>query len=118
MEAKNLNEIMKQDPSLEKGKFSKVFERQCPVEMKIVEQNIIQMVNQDIRTQENLHFKLLTRGKERMTTINKGEESIGSRPRDIDGVAKETIDRSIKVDADQNPDQIRLEILSDNDFFF
>ena len=44
MEGKNLNEIMKQDPSLEHGKFVNVFERKCAVEMKIVETNILQMV--------------------------------------------------------------------------
>lgn len=41
MEAKNLNEIMKQDPSFRGGEYNKVFERKCPVEMKIVEMSIL-----------------------------------------------------------------------------
>jgi len=41
MEGKNLNEIMKQDPSTRGGQYNKVFERKCPVEMKIVETSII-----------------------------------------------------------------------------
>lgn len=48
MEARNLNEIMKQDPSCRGGSFSKVYERQCPVEMKITEMSILQMVRQNV----------------------------------------------------------------------
>jgi len=45
MDGKNLNEIMKQDPSLERGKFSKVYERKCKVAMKITEETILQRLN-------------------------------------------------------------------------
>ena len=48
MDGKNLNEIMKQDPSIEKGRFSKVYERKCPVEMKIIEQTILDRVGQNV----------------------------------------------------------------------
>ena len=64
MEGKNMNEIMKQDPSLENGKYVSAFERKCPTEMKIVELNILQMVGQDISETEDLHFKILVKGRE------------------------------------------------------
>ena len=54
MDGKNLNEIMKQDPSFRGGSFSKSFERKCPVEMKIIELSILQMVGQDVSSTENL----------------------------------------------------------------
>jgi hypothetical protein len=43
---KNLNDIMKQDPSTRGGIFNKTFERKCQVELKIVEKSIIDMVGQ------------------------------------------------------------------------
>ena len=61
MDGKNMNEIMKMDPSTRAGEYSKNFERKCPVEMKIIEMSIIRMVNQDISSQENLQFKLMTK---------------------------------------------------------
>lgn len=48
MEGKNINELMKMDPSLHNGSYFKVYERKCPIEMKIVEMNILQMVGQEI----------------------------------------------------------------------
>jgi hypothetical protein len=41
MELKNLNELMKSDPSLENGKFVISYERRCPLEMKITEPSIL-----------------------------------------------------------------------------
>lgn len=41
MDTRNLNEIMKLDPSLENGKFVIAYERKCPIEMKIVEPSIL-----------------------------------------------------------------------------
>jgi hypothetical protein len=89
MDANNLNEIMKQDPSLQGGNFAKVFERKCPVEMKIVEMSILQMVGQEVSSQENLSFKLMV---------------------------KQVADKSSNNSS--QPDIIRLELMSDNDFFF
>jgi hypothetical protein len=66
MDGRNLNEILKQDPSLRKGEFSKVFERRCEVEMKIVEQSILKMVNQNIVCQEKMNFKILVKGREKL----------------------------------------------------
>ena len=59
-----MNEIMKQDPSLENGKYVSAFERKCPTEMKIVELNILQMVGQDVSEVEDLHFKILVKGRD------------------------------------------------------
>ena len=42
---KNLNEIMKTDPSYRNGEYTKVFERKCNVEMMIIDPAIVQMVN-------------------------------------------------------------------------
>jgi hypothetical protein len=44
MDSRNLNEIMKSDPSLEGGKFCKVYERKCNAEIIIDEESIIRMV--------------------------------------------------------------------------
>jgi hypothetical protein len=41
MDTRNLNEIMKLDPSLENGKYVIAYERKCPIEMKIVEPSIL-----------------------------------------------------------------------------
>lgn len=63
MEGRNLNEIMKQDPSIEKGRFCKVYERKCPVEMKIIEETILHRVGQNVQQKEDLHFKILVKGR-------------------------------------------------------
>ena len=88
-----LNSIMKQDPSFRQGTYGKVFERKCPVEMKIIEQSIINMVGQDVTDTEHLHFKLMV--KQADTGSDKKSEL-----------------------SDLNPDIIRLELMSDNDYFF
>jgi len=48
MESKNLNEIMRSDPSLEGGKFVKVYERKCGSDMIIDEESILRMVGQGV----------------------------------------------------------------------
>lgn len=75
MDGRNINEIMRQDPSLQGGKMSKVFDRHCSVEMKIIEMNILQMVGQDVTSTEDLQFKILVKNRERLP-IKKGEETI------------------------------------------
>ena len=72
MDGKNMNNLMKEDPSLEKGKWVRCFERKCNVEMKIIEPSIVQMVNEEISNTEELLFKILVRGKEfEHTSISK-----------------------------------------------
>ena len=86
---RNLNDIMRQDPSARGGIFNKIFERKCQVELKIVEKSIISMVGQVPVSNEKLQFKLMTKN-------------------------------STKKDSAGNfyPDLIRLELMSDNDYFF
>ena len=48
MESKNLNEIMRSDPSLEGGKFVKVYERKCASDMIMDEESILRMVGQGV----------------------------------------------------------------------
>lgn len=63
MEGKNLNELMKSDPSLEAGSWNLLFERKCSVEMKIIEPSILAMVQEDISNTEELNFKVLSKSK-------------------------------------------------------
>jgi|DEB0MinimDraft_12_1074336.scaffolds.fasta_scaffold14619_3 hypothetical protein len=94
MDGQNLNEIMKMDPSFRGGDYNKVFERKCPIEMKIIEKSIIDMVGQQISSQENLQCKVMVKNQDkRDTEKNSGSSSI-------------------------QPDILRLEIMSDNDYFF
>ena len=44
MDGKNMNELMKSDPSLDNGRWNLLFERKCQVEMKIIEPSILAMV--------------------------------------------------------------------------
>ena len=85
----NLNEIMKHDPSVRQGAFKKVFERKVEVTMMIIEQSILAMVGQQIAHIEQYNFKILVRN---------------SNKRDENGEAI--------------PEVIRLEIMSDSDYFF
>ena len=94
MDGRNLNEILKQDPSLEDGACVKVFERQCNIQIKIIEMSIIQMVGQEVQSEEKVNFKILVKGHENIE------------------------DENLRLDPEQNPDIIRLEIMSDNDYFF
>lgn len=81
---------MKQDPSTRNGEFSKQFERKCNVEIKIVETPILQLVGkEDIASLENLQFKVLVKNSDK---------------RDSAG--------------DFIPEVLRLELMSDNDYFF
>ena len=41
MDGQNMNNLMREDPSLEKGKWTRCFERKCNVEMKIIEPSIV-----------------------------------------------------------------------------
>lgn len=45
MDGNTLNDLVKQDPSFRQGQYSKVFERKCPLEMRIEEVGILQLVN-------------------------------------------------------------------------
>ena len=64
MDGRNLNELMKSDPSLEDGAWNLLFERKCSVEMKITEPSILAMVHfEDISTTEELNFKVLSKSK-------------------------------------------------------
>lgn len=80
---------MRQDPSTKGGVFNKIFERKCQVELKIIEKSIIDMVGQVPVSNEKLLFKLMSKNSE-------------------------------KKDAVGNffPELIRLELMSDNDYFF
>jgi hypothetical protein len=49
METKNLNEIMRSDPSLEGGRFVKCYERKCGADMIIDEESILRMVGQGVQ---------------------------------------------------------------------
>lgn len=62
-----MNEIMRSDPSLEGGKFVKVYERKCGSEMIIDEESILRMVGQGVQEQEVLSFKILVKGREYIT---------------------------------------------------
>ena len=108
MDGRNLNEIYKQDPSLRNGEYSIVFERQCDVEMKIIEQSIIDMVKDKIQNVERMNFKILVKGKERHNSSQ--DEAATDRVKHSN--------RSNGLTAEENPDTIRIEIMSDNDFFF
>jgi hypothetical protein len=94
MDGKNLNEIMKMDPSFRDGTYNKVFERKCPCEMKIVEMSILQMVGQEVNSQESLQFKVMVKNCEKRDTDKHSGSSTAQ------------------------PDILRLEIMSDNDYFF
>ena len=67
--------------------------------MKIIEENILYMVNQNVQTTENLHFKIMVKPKEKVP-IFKGEESVGSNRSAPKG--KGTLDLAApgKMDAD------------------
>lgn len=116
MESKNLNEIMKSDPSLEGGKFVKVYERKCGANMIIDEESIIRMVGQGVSESEELSFKILVKGREFLTPrasdvdreMNSGTSFVQPFPES----------NKMKVDVDQYPEIIRVEIMSDNDYFF
>ena len=127
MDGKNLNDIMKLDPSLEKGKFSKVYERKCPVMMKITEQTILDRVNQQVEQEENLHFKILVKGRSQITPRNMpqsfegsphGDDKIMTPEKSSTSFVQPFPESKLKLDADQNPEIIRIEVMSDNDYFF
>ena len=80
---------MRQDPSVRNGTFKKIFERKIEVTMKITERSIRAMVGQEISHNEKYNFKILVRNTDRK---DKNGEFI--------------------------PDTIRLEMMSDSDFFF
>ena len=66
-----------------------LFEREGPLEIRITDPRIIQMVGQEVGSRETVTFKVLYRGK--------------------DGVIDSTED---------DPEIIKLEISSDHDYFF
>ena len=94
MDGNNLNTIMKTDPSYRSGTYTKVFERKCNVEMMIIDPAIVQMVNQEVSSTEPLQFKLMVK--------NSDDYRKGS---DINST-------------DEKPECVRLEIMSDHDYFF
>ena len=116
MESKNLNEIMKSDPSLDGGKFVKVYERKCGADMIIDEESILRMVGQGVMESEVLSFKILVKGREYLTPrasdldlkeINSGTSFVAPFP-----------ESKMKSNSDEDPEIIRIEIMSDNDYFF
>lgn len=117
MESKNLNEIMRSDPSLEGGKFVKVYERKCGADMIIDEESILRMVGQGVQEQEVLSFKILVQGREYLTPrasdLDRKEIASGTS-----FVQPFPDSNKMKVDAEQNPEVVRIEIMSDNDYFF
>jgi hypothetical protein len=70
MEGRNLNEIMREDPSFRGGTYMCVYERKCPMEMMITEPGILQMVGQELNTnllpnaEKTKQIKILVKGKE------------------------------------------------------
>ncbi len=64
------------------GGFRVIYERDVPLEMKITEAKILEMVGQDIGTKENIFFRILIRGDE------------------------------------EEPLELKIEIMSENDYFF
>lgn len=107
MEGKNLNEIFKTDPSFQGG-YLKVYERNANVDMKIVERNIIDMVGKEPSSIEKVHFKILVRGKTRPS----------NRDNIFDEKPQPFLSPKSKEDPEQNPEVIRIELMSDNDPFF
>lgn len=70
IDGRNLNEIAKGDPSFRNGEYMCVYERKCPMEMKITEAGILQMVGQELNTnllpnaEKTKLFKILVKGKD------------------------------------------------------
>ena len=135
MDARNLNELMKADPSLEDGEWNLLFERKCSVEMKIIEPSILAMVPDDISTTEDLNFKVLSKskpvskgvGRLQMTSEPQSERLQDAKlPLDetegleepIVGEDPHLLAPADTFDADLNPDKLRLELFSDTDYFF
>ena len=76
MDARNMNELMKADPSLKDGEWNMLFERKCSVEMKIIEPSILAVVQEDIKNTEDLNFKILSKSKQVNKTIDKMMTSV------------------------------------------
>ena len=85
MDGKNLNEIQRSDPSLGYGKFTKVYESDCPVEYMITEQNIIEMVGDNVTATENMQFKILVKGKDQITPREHKAQSYDLTKKVLDG---------------------------------
>ncbi len=77
--------------------------------MKIVERNIIDMVGKEPSSIEKVHFKILVRGKTRPSNREQIFDDKGPQP---------FLTPKSKEDPEQNPEVIRIELMSDNDPFF
>ena len=90
-----------------------VYERKCPMEMMITEPGILQMVGQELSTnllpnsEKTKLIKILVKGKEPRNNTGRA-----------DGEGKSTNRTPSGLEAGSNPDIIRLEIMSEYDFFF
>ena len=96
--------------------------------MKIIEQTILDRVGQNVEQQEELHFKILVKGRNQITPRNM-PQSLDRSPqvahdplmtpeKSATSFVQPFPESKLKVDADQNPEIIRVEIMSDNDYFF
>jgi hypothetical protein len=75
MEGQNLNTLQRGDPSLSEG-FNIVFERNCPLDMRIVDPSILELVNKEITQIEEMNVKILAKGKD-ATTYSRHMQSAG-----------------------------------------
>lgn len=107
---------MRSDPSLEGGKYQKVYERKCRADMIIDEESIIRMVGQGVSESEELYFKILVKGRDYLTPrASDIDREVGSGTSFVQPFPESN---KIKVDAEQNPEVVRIELMSDNDYFF
>ena len=67
MEGRNLNTLQRGDPSLDGG-FNIVFERTCPLDMRILDPSILMTVDKEISQVENMNVKILAKGRD--TSLN------------------------------------------------
>ena len=110
MDGNTLNELVKKDTSFRNGQYSKVFEMECPLEMKIDEPGILELVKQPLSTNYLDHseqkklIKIMVKGKE---PLDSGRNSGHSSNKTPSGFA-----------ADADPDSVRIELMSEFDFFF
>jgi hypothetical protein len=116
-----LNSVLQQDPSLQGGRFSKVYERNCQVEMKIVETNILQLVGQEVSSTEALTFKILQQNKARDSQWD--QPSLERNFKSLHSNSQRQINKPPqKYQSAPKPggsaEVIRLELLSESDFFF
>ena len=101
----------------------------------ITEQNIIEMVGDNVTATENMQFKILVKGKDQITPREHKAQQYDLTKKVLDGEAMEDDlggTNSAKlimqppkqpyqlstINPDESPDVIRIEVMSDNDYFF